>query len=989
MKKISLILLLAILAMPFSMKADYNVSKSATWKTIKIVLDPGHGGSDPGASGPSAPHEATLCLAAAKQVRTWLYALGASSSNVKMTRTTDVFISLSARKNYTSTYNSDIFCSFHLNAFNGTAKGTETYYTNKSGATSSSKLASRVQSQLISKLGLTNRGVKTANYTVIANGVTYPSILTEGLFVDNRSEWNIIKDYKIPSAGFLKWAKSHIIGFYNYLKNDKGCTNFTDPTTVTDSTTGGSTDSGSTDTGGTGDTSTAAITTSVSGSTTMSGKMGEAPTASFKITVKGSKLTTNISVNPSNSAVVVTKDSGWNDLTGGTLTVKPNHNYSQGAGTYEGFVAIQSTSSHRKEIAYKVTLAEADGSEANPDGGSTGGGSSSTQGGITLSTSGSTELVGTVADANPAYFDIKVSATGITGDGMTVATSSSSVTVATQSDWNAMTGGTVRVALNPKYVLGPGEYEGYVAVQQGADHRNTITYTVVLTEAGGFVADLQSVEMSAVEVGDEHPGTASVSYTGVGLANDIAVSISGEGFALNNTSADGTANLVQSLTLPKTGGAVEIMFTPTAAGEFTTNLVATSGDKTITIPVSITVYASGQTPVLNDDVTALTGVWEYSQTKGNVASAPWMAITGLRTTDMVKMGDNLYVVNAYPWQGDPVINVVNAYNPSTVKTLSLEGIGTANAEVHAASLAVLDGKLIMSNAARTTQAGDKLRVYRWKDDNSKPELMFEVDPKVNSGYNMAVTGDWSDGRIWFFSGYVENDASDGMTAVYYHISGGYDNLVVDAPVTVKLPAAIHGYNRSTAEVIPYDDGSFWVDGNNAVPTLYNADGTQRYQIASTAIGTKGTASKIVTFGSKTYMVSTDYLDGITKGVAAVIDITDGPDKAVRKCVYPEAGLGTTKTDSYTNTILTEVVENADNSVLNIWVLIQNQGIAHAQFKGEYAVSGVEDVEIEGAVDENAPVEFYNLNGVQVDGENLVPGIYIRRQGNTVSKVLVR
>ena len=49
------------------------------------------------------------------------------------------------------------------------------------------------------------------------------------------------------------------------------------------------------------------------------------------------------------------------------------------------------------------------------------------------------------------------------------------------------------------------------------------------------------------------------------------------------------------------------------------------------------------------------------------------------------------------------------------------------------------------------------------------------------------------------------------------------------------------------------------------------------------------------------------------------------------------------------------------------------------------VSGVADV----AVDANdAPAEYYNLQGVRVNGE-LVPGIYIRRQGNTAVKVLVK
>lgn len=48
-------------------------------------------------------------------------------------------------------------------------------------------------------------------------------------------------------------------------------------------------------------------------------------------------------------------------------------------------------------------------------------------------------------------------------------------------------------------------------------------------------------------------------------------------------------------------------------------------------------------------------------------------------------------------------------------------------------------------------------------------------------------------------------------------------------------------------------------------------------------------------------------------------------------------------------------------------------------------SGIQDV----AVDENAPVEWFNLQGVRVNGENLTPGIYIKRQGSKAVKVLVR
>ena len=49
-------------------------------------------------------------------------------------------------------------------------------------------------------------------------------------------------------------------------------------------------------------------------------------------------------------------------------------------------------------------------------------------------------------------------------------------------------------------------------------------------------------------------------------------------------------------------------------------------------------------------------------------------------------------------------------------------------------------------------------------------------------------------------------------------------------------------------------------------------------------------------------------------------------------------------------------------------------------------AGVAEIVID---DENTPVEFYNLNGVRVNSDNLVPGLYIRRQGAKASKIIVR
>lgn len=49
-------------------------------------------------------------------------------------------------------------------------------------------------------------------------------------------------------------------------------------------------------------------------------------------------------------------------------------------------------------------------------------------------------------------------------------------------------------------------------------------------------------------------------------------------------------------------------------------------------------------------------------------------------------------------------------------------------------------------------------------------------------------------------------------------------------------------------------------------------------------------------------------------------------------------------------------------------------------------SGIEGIEADGG---DAPAEFFNLNGVSVNGETLTPGLYIKRQGGNTTKVLVK
>lgn len=63
-------------------------------------------------------------------------------------------------------------------------------------------------------------------------------------------------------------------------------------------------------------------------------------------------------------------------------------------------------------------------------------------------------------------------------------------------------------------------------------------------------------------------------------------------------------------------------------------------------------------------------------------------------------------------------------------------------------------------------------------------------------------------------------------------------------------------------------------------------------------------------------------------------------------------------------------------------LVEKDGNLVLQKKQSTGIAGIE-------ADENAPVEYFNLNGVQVKADNMTPGVYVRRQGKNVTKVMVK
>lgn len=219
-------------------------------KIRRIVVDPGHGGHDPGAVGPSGLQEKEVVLAISLKLRELLRdELGL---DVVMTRSTDVFIPLEERTAIANKVNADLFLSVHANAAaNRNANGIETYYLNlaktekaaqlaaKENGTSlekvsvlqailfdlmanyklndSAHLADEVQKSLYKKArtyfsDVKNLGVKQGPFYVLV-GATMPSILVEAAFLSNVQEEARLKDpaYRdLTAEGILDGVRGYI-----------------------------------------------------------------------------------------------------------------------------------------------------------------------------------------------------------------------------------------------------------------------------------------------------------------------------------------------------------------------------------------------------------------------------------------------------------------------------------------------------------------------------------------------------------------------------------------------------------------------------------------------------------------------------------------------------------------------------------------------------------------------------------------------------------
>jgi N-acetylmuramoyl-L-alanine amidase len=205
-----------------------------------VILDPGHGGKDPGATS-TLGNEAAYNLTVARKIKGELEKRG---FRVVMTRASDIYLTLQERVDLANQHKEAVFISIHFNSGGRTARGIETFTLSPMGVahygrglkpsdfvantgnvydSANVALATAVHGSVLGRLGKANtfdRGIKRARYSVLT-GVRHPSILLEGGFLSHPTESQLINGARYQDALALGVAEA-IVKYRNAVSRPAG-----------------------------------------------------------------------------------------------------------------------------------------------------------------------------------------------------------------------------------------------------------------------------------------------------------------------------------------------------------------------------------------------------------------------------------------------------------------------------------------------------------------------------------------------------------------------------------------------------------------------------------------------------------------------------------------------------------------------------------------------------------------------------------------------
>lgn len=193
-------------------KTNNKPTKTNTNKSLKgynIILDPGHGGTDPGSIAVNGKQEKYFTLRAAQAIANKLREAGAT---VLLTRSDDKYISIKDRVKISHSYNTDAFISIHYDAYtSNNINGTSTHYFSDGP---DAELARSIQTALDKHTNLNGRGLMQSPYYVLRENKNL-AVLVELGFMTNENDLAIIQS----ESHTTNIAEAITQGLINYFHN--------------------------------------------------------------------------------------------------------------------------------------------------------------------------------------------------------------------------------------------------------------------------------------------------------------------------------------------------------------------------------------------------------------------------------------------------------------------------------------------------------------------------------------------------------------------------------------------------------------------------------------------------------------------------------------------------------------------------------------------------------------------------------------------------
>ena len=1045
MKK-SLFILFAILALAIPQKA------LAGWSDYVIILDPGHGGDDCGATfnGGSFGHESYeswLVMNCAERVYNQLVAHGA---NVYATRGLydDDFsgeVDLSPRRQYCYTYGSDLFVSFHLNAANASAHGTETYYS-YDYSSSSSTFASTMQTALISGshgfagvddtynsygayaeyYELIDRGVKTANYSVIIAGEYYPSILTEGLFIDYVGDWLLIHSANTSDAGFSAWVDGHLNGIYNYLYNYGNLTASDESGLYYNGTGGGAS--------GDGSITWSEFNNSYTNSIDLSCKVGES--TSYTVTLDGSNLnywTTatlteaakniGLSISQEGFAVDGSTHKFNPDKPTITITFTPKE-----VGTWEGWwtdgIGFQSNYNIELNCPQDVNgnvvknwinfqcYAEAPTAAITP---------SVTELNLSCRLGESVSKTVTLYGAGLTS-NVTVSAANASAHGVTVTPATLAVDAATKTF--AEGNNTVTITYTPT-VAGTATIAKGITFS-GSSVNGTLTSGLNLTCTAEAPAITPASSTLNLVCPEGQRITRTIALDGFGLTGNATATLSDAAKAIGitmtdeNGNKDANGNVVLGVTdkaFSPANPKLKLVFKPTASFDANSNQYYI----TVSAPCLGAAGSKAETKItLKPSVTTLelplVEAWNKSEKLGtDIVTGTYVNNNKVQFTYDAKKIRNMeyYQDRLFCVYEHSRIRVLSARdNARLLYDLSNEGV--SGGAIALADVKEFDGKIIACNIILSTSGTKTLKIYIWDkvleydQSNNAPQVvsidvtsLFDTYAITRIGDYIECDGTWNSGRLIFAAQKTKSDGKTYPKIFEFPVSGGKISAPTSAPASpysvttdgttttneyltcgnsLRATPTSYGYMLNSAGILPtkvhynhspYADGliadqmmNYEKWGNTYRQFEYNPDGTEK--------GTN-TYALMLDYASPEYDSNNKPVNGTSYkgGHMKLFRIINGTQSEARDWevtfMQPtQVGMfpyeGLSDENQNVNSTGNICVNTNGSSYLEAWILCTNQGIAYYRL-GTQLGTGVEGTFSDEAVEKEVKsVEYVNMMG---------------------------